>query len=92
MLVIQTYKWFINILFLDLQLPLPPLVYALAIGACLGGNGTLIGASANLVCAGVADQHGYSYSFKDFFVVINISMISYINSGLHLILHALLPE
>ena len=54
---------------IDLQLPLPPLVYALALGACLGGNGTLIGASANLVCSGVADQHGYSYSFKDFFVV-----------------------
>ena len=65
-----------------MQLPLPPLVYALAIGACFGGNGTLIGASANLVCAGVADQHGYSYSFKDFFVVINISMITYIHPSL----------
>merc|ERR1719295_974346 len=44
----------------DLGLPLPPLVYSLALGACLGGNGTLIGSSANLVCAGVAEQHGYS--------------------------------
>jgi Na+/H+ antiporter NhaD/arsenite permease-like protein len=37
-----------------LDLPLQPLVWALALGACLGGNGTLIGASANVVCAGVS--------------------------------------
>ena len=50
-----------------LDLPLKPLVWALALGACLGGNGTLIGASANVVCAGVAEQHGYKFSFLDFF-------------------------
>lgn len=31
------------------------------------GNGTLIGASANVVCAGVAEQHGYKFSFVEFF-------------------------
>lgn len=31
------------------------------------GNGTLIGASANLVCAGLAQQHGYKFTFMDFF-------------------------
>ncbi|XP_042145633.1 P protein-like [Ixodes scapularis] len=46
-----------------------PLVYALAWGACLGGNGTLIGASANVVCAGVAEQHGHRFTFFDFFKV-----------------------
>ncbi len=50
-----------------LDLPLQPLVWALALGACLGGNGTLIGASANVVCAGVAEQHGYKFTFLDFF-------------------------
>ncbi|XP_073970571.1 OCA2 melanosomal transmembrane protein hoepel1 isoform X2 [Rhodnius prolixus] len=50
----------------ELNLPLQPLVWALALGACLGGNGTLIGASANLVCAGVAEQHGYKFSFMQF--------------------------
>merc|ERR1711974_405677 len=50
-----------------LGLPLQPLVWALALGACLGGNGTLIGASANVVCAGVAEQHGYKFTFMDFF-------------------------
>ena len=52
-----------------LGLPLQPLVWALALGACLGGNGTLIGASANVVCAGVSEQHGYALSFGDFFKV-----------------------
>nr|XP_016942594.1 P protein isoform X1 [Drosophila suzukii] len=52
-----------------LNLPLQPLVWALALGACLGGNGTLIGASANVVCAGVAEQHGYKFTFLQFFKV-----------------------
>ncbi|EGD73044.1 P protein, partial [Salpingoeca rosetta] len=39
-----------------IDLPLRPLVWALAFGACLGGNGTLIGASANVVCAGLAER------------------------------------
>ncbi|XP_063105888.1 P protein isoform X3 [Cavia porcellus] len=49
------------------SLPAMPLMYALALGACLGGNGTLIGASANVVCAGIAEQHGYGFSFMEFF-------------------------
>lgn len=52
-----------------LGLPLQPLVWALALGACLGGNGTLIGASANVVCAGVAEQHGYRFTFIEYFKV-----------------------
>ncbi|KAG8226144.1 hypothetical protein J437_LFUL005805 [Ladona fulva] len=53
----------------ELNLPFQPLVWALAFGACLGGNGTLIGASANVVCAGVAEQHGYRFTFVQFFKV-----------------------
>ncbi|XP_048855355.1 P protein isoform X1 [Brienomyrus brachyistius] len=51
----------------DVNLPVRPLIFALAMGACLGGNGTLIGASANVVCAGIAEQHGYGFSFMEFF-------------------------
>lgn len=40
----------------NVNLPLRPLVWALAFGACLGGNGTLIGASANVVCTGLAER------------------------------------
>ena len=37
--------------------------YALSLGACLGGNGTLIGASANLTVAGLAERQGGPFSF-----------------------------
>nr|XP_050861373.1 P protein isoform X4 [Vespula vulgaris] len=50
----------------ELRLPLQPLIWALAFGACMGGNGTLIGATANVVCAGVAEQHGYRFTFMQF--------------------------
>lgn len=42
---------------------LTPLWWALSLGACLGGNGTLIGASANVVVASMAAQHGQQISF-----------------------------
>ncbi|WP_192859162.1 ArsB/NhaD family transporter [Clostridium botulinum] len=44
-----------------------PLWWALSLGACLGGNGTMIGASANLVVIGIAEKSGYKISFKDYF-------------------------
>ncbi len=40
-----------------------PLWWALSLGACLGGNGTLIGASANLAVAGIAERSGVAFSF-----------------------------
>jgi Na+/H+ antiporter NhaD/arsenite permease-like protein len=40
--------------------------FALAIGAAVGGNATLVGASANVVAAGLAKARGYSLSFKEF--------------------------
>ncbi len=43
-----------------------PVWWSLAIGACLGGNGTLIGASANVVSAGIAGRSGYQISFLEF--------------------------
>jgi Na+/H+ antiporter NhaD/arsenite permease-like protein len=43
-----------------------PLWWALSLGACLGGNGTLIGASANVVSAGIAGRSGYRISFLEF--------------------------
>ncbi|GAB5046554.1 ArsB/NhaD family transporter [Thermodesulfovibrio sp. TK110] len=41
--------------------------WALALGACLGGNGTMIGASANVVTVGIAEAAGYRISFFGFF-------------------------
>jgi Na+/H+ antiporter NhaD/arsenite permease-like protein len=43
--------------------------WALSLGACLGGNGTLIGASANIVTAGFAERSGFPLRFVDFFKV-----------------------
>jgi Na+/H+ antiporter NhaD/arsenite permease-like protein len=45
-----------------------PLWYALAIGADFGGNGTLIGASANLVAISIVERHGYRMVFRDFLI------------------------
>jgi Na+/H+ antiporter NhaD/arsenite permease-like protein len=42
---------------------LEPLWWALSLGACLGGNGTLIGASANLTVAGIASREGARFDF-----------------------------
>jgi len=43
-----------------------PLWWALSLGACLGGNGTLIGASANLTVAGMAERAGIRFSFIEY--------------------------
>ena len=43
-----------------------PLYWSLALGACLGGNGSLIGASANVVVAQIATRNNYRMSFMDF--------------------------
>lgn len=43
-----------------------PLWWALSLGACLGGNGSLIGASANVVLAGVSSKNGYPITFVQY--------------------------
>ena len=43
-----------------------PVWWALSLGSCFGGNGTLIGASANVVVAGMAARHKVPLSFGKF--------------------------
>jgi Na+/H+ antiporter NhaD/arsenite permease-like protein len=43
-----------------------PLFYAMMFGATLGGNGTLVGASSNIVAAGISELHGRRIAFKTF--------------------------
>ena len=43
-----------------------PVWWALSLGACFGGNGTLIGASANVIVAGMAQREGHPISFIGF--------------------------
>jgi len=45
---------------------LMPLWWSLALGACLGGNGTAIGASANVIVVGMAERAGKKISFAKF--------------------------
>jgi len=42
------------------------LFYCLSIGAAMGGNGSLIGASANMITAGIADRAGYKITYQYF--------------------------
>jgi len=49
--------------------------WALALGACLGGNGTMIGASANVVTVGMAERAGYPISFMAYLKAAFIPMI-----------------
>lgn len=48
---------------------LDPLWWSLSLGACLGGNGTLIGASANVIVAGLAAKEGYHITFWKFLLI-----------------------
>jgi Na+/H+ antiporter NhaD/arsenite permease-like protein len=48
---------------------LEPLWWSLSLGACLGGNGTLIGASANVIVAGLAAKEGHSITFGKFLII-----------------------
>jgi Na+/H+ antiporter NhaD/arsenite permease-like protein len=45
---------------------LEPVWWALALGACFGGNGSLIGAAANVMVAGLGERAGYPISFGKF--------------------------
>jgi Na+/H+ antiporter NhaD/arsenite permease-like protein len=47
-------------------IPIDPLWWALALGACFGGNATIIGASANVVVANVSDRAGHPIAFATF--------------------------
>ena len=44
-----------------------PIWIALSLGGCLGGNGTLVGATANVVVSGISEKHGHKITFGEFF-------------------------
>ncbi len=61
--------------------------WALALGACLGGNGTMVGASANVVTVGMAEKAGHPISFMYYLKVSFVPMIiTVVLSSLWLIL------
>ena len=63
-----------------------PLWWAVSLGACLGGNGTLIGASANVVLSDISKKHGYEISFATFFKTgFPIMLLTILIAGVYLI-------
>ncbi len=51
------------------SISITPLWWALALGACLGGNGTLVGASANVIVSGMLGKHGDKLGFLQYMKV-----------------------
>lgn len=51
----------------DLNLPIKPIVFALAFGPTLGANGNLYGASSNILCADVAAKLGHKITSTQYF-------------------------
>ncbi len=61
--------------------------WALALGSCLGGNGTLIGASANVIIAGISERHNTQIRFIDYLKVgFPLMILSILVSNLYLYL------
>lgn len=64
---------------------LEPIWWSLALGACLGGNGTLIGAAANVMVAGLGDRAGYTIGFTQFMMIgIPVMLVSVLISTLYI--------
>ena len=64
-----------------------PLWWAVSLGACLGGNGTLIGASANVVLSDISKKHGYEITFAKFFKTgFPIMLLTVVIAGLYLVM------
>ena len=64
-----------------------PVWWALSLGACLGGNGTLIGASANVIVAGIAAREGHPISFLRFLIwSVPVMLLSVAMAGVFLYL------
>lgn len=62
-----------------------PVWWALSLGACFGGNGTLIGASANVIVAGLAQREGHPLSFLRFLIwSIPVMLFSVFIAGIYL--------
>ncbi|WP_100489408.1 ArsB/NhaD family transporter [Sporolactobacillus pectinivorans] len=70
---------------------LEPLWWSLSLGACLGGNGLLIGASANLVVAGLAGKEGYPITFIRFMKIgLPVMLLSIVIATIYVYLRYLL--
>ncbi|MFQ6097597.1 MAG: SLC13 family permease [Armatimonadota bacterium] len=67
--------------------------WSLALGACLGGNGSVIGASANVVVVGIAEKSGYHISFVRFLKYgVGVTFMSLVISTVYIWLRYIMPH
>jgi len=68
-----------------------PVWWALSIGACLGGNGTIIGASANVVARGILEKHNIKISFIKYMkIAFPLMILSILISSIYLLVFYLI--
>lgn len=64
-----------------------PLWWALSLGACLGGNGTLVGASANFVLSGISKREGHEITFGNYLKIgFPLMLMSIVISTIYLLI------
>ncbi|MEN6462026.1 MAG: ArsB/NhaD family transporter, partial [Syntrophomonas sp.] len=67
------------------HMSISPFWWALSLGACLGGNGTIIGASANVVVSGISARHGHPITFLGYMkIAFPLMLVSIIISTIYL--------
>lgn len=67
------------------NIDITPLWWALSLGACLGGNGTIIGASANVIACGILEKRGIKIKFSYFFKIgMPVMLISILISSIYI--------
>jgi Na+/H+ antiporter NhaD/arsenite permease-like protein len=73
------------------QMPVEPLWWSMALGACLGGNATAVGASANVIVLSMSERAGYKISFVQFLRYgIIVTVVSLLISTVYVYLRYLL--
>lgn len=70
---------------------LGPIWWALSLGACLGGNGTIIGASANVIATGMAEDYGHKITFGKYFkTVFPVMILTIVIASVYLLIFYLM--
>jgi Na+/H+ antiporter NhaD/arsenite permease-like protein len=81
-----TFVFIVDEMAFTLGMESEPLFWALALGACLGGNGTYLGAAANIIVADMAEREGTKITFSAFMQAgIRVVLISLAVSSMYLV-------
>jgi Na+/H+ antiporter NhaD/arsenite permease-like protein len=68
------------------HMSIAPLWWALSLGACLGGNGTIVGASANVIVSGISAREGYPITFLGYMkIAFPLMLVSIVISTIYLL-------